>query len=204
MRRYAAATRSRRKPSSTREPVAGADYVIDSLLDDELLAGTSATPTSSSTPCPRAATWRARSRAWSSDCSSSPTPRGWPRRPRRCVLPARLRGPPRLLDVHETPAEVLPEVLTGIAKLEVCRTPPSRSLVLRQPGRHLRRLDPTERPPGLPHQRRRPAQGDDGNSEISGADLALAVLDENTSRVTSAAASTWPTDPSPRPWGGAP
>ena len=67
-------------------------------------------------------------------------------------------GGPRLFDTAETPPEILPEVQTGLDVLETLtvRTRDAR-LVLREPGRVVRRVGGRARHRGLPAQRRRPA-----------------------------------------------
>jgi putative NADH-flavin reductase len=88
-------------------------------------------------------------------------------------------GGPRLLDVHETPAEILPEVQTGITKLEMLKdSPDTLDWFYLSPAASFgawipQRVTGTYRTSGDVL-----LKDEDGSSEISGADLALAVLDE--------------------------
>ena len=58
-------------------------------------------------------------------------------------------GGPRLFDIAETAPEILPEVQTGLDVLETLKTAPGDArLVLREPGRVLRRVGGRRRSPG--------------------------------------------------------
>lgn len=88
-------------------------------------------------------------------------------------------GGPRLLDVNETPAEVMAEVQTGITKLEMLqRAPSSLDWFYLSPAASFGAWIP-QRVTGS-YRTSDDVLLTDGNgaSEISGADLALAVLDE--------------------------
>lgn len=88
-------------------------------------------------------------------------------------------GGPRLFDVTEMPAEVLPEVQTGIALLEACRqAPPSLDWFFVSPAAGFGAWAP-----GTATGEYRTSDDvlltdDDGQSHISAADLAVAILDE--------------------------
>ena len=88
-------------------------------------------------------------------------------------------GGPRLLDVHDTPAEVLPEVQTGINELELLQSAPeSLDWFYVSPAASFGAWIPQRVTGAYRLSDDVLLKDDDGNSEISGADLALAVLDE--------------------------
>jgi uncharacterized protein len=176
-RGHAVTSYSRRQPA---EPVEGADYVIGSLLDDELLAGT------------------VRDADVVFDALS---PRGDMAGQVEGLLERLLKladaegvrlgvlggassllvseGGPRLLDVHETPAEILPEVQTGITKLEMLKeSPDALDWFYVSPAASFGAWIPQNVLGTYRTSHDVLLKDEDGNSEISGADLALAVLDE--------------------------
>jgi putative NADH-flavin reductase len=176
-RGHAVTSYSRRPPA---EPVEGADYVIGSLLDDELLADS------------------VRDTDVVFDALS---PRGDMVGQVEGLL-ARLakladaegvrlgvlggvssllvsEGGPRLFDVRETPAEILPEVQTGITKLEMLQeAPESLDWFYVSPADSFGAWIPQVVTGSYRTSLDVLLEDEEGNSEISGADLALAVLDE--------------------------
>lgn len=176
-RGHAVTSYSRRPPA---EPVEGADYVIGSLLDDKLLADT------------------VREADVVFDALS---PRGdmegrvegLVERLLKLADTAGVRlgvlggassllvseGGPRLLDVHETPAEVLPEVQTGITKLEMLKdSPDTLDWFYLSPAASFGAWIPQNVTGTYRISQDVLLKDEDGNSEISGADLAMAVVDE--------------------------
>jgi len=88
-------------------------------------------------------------------------------------------GGPRLIDVRETPAEILPEVLTGITKLEMLKdSPDTLDWFYVSPAASFGAWIPQNVLGTYRTSDDVLLEDEDGNSEISGADLALAVLDE--------------------------
>lgn len=88
-------------------------------------------------------------------------------------------GGPRLLDVRETPAEILPEVQTGITKLELLqRAPASLGWFYVSPAESFGAWIPQKVTGSYRTSDEVLLTDENGESEISGADLALAVVDE--------------------------
>lgn len=88
-------------------------------------------------------------------------------------------GGPRLLDVNETPAEVMAEVQTGITKLEMLqRAPSSLDWFYLSPAASFGAWIPQRVTGSYRTSDDVLLTDENGASEISGADLALAVLDE--------------------------
>lgn len=86
---------------------------------------------------------------------------------------------PRLLDVRETPAEILPEVLTGITKLEMLReAPDALDWFYVSPAESFGAWIPQNVTGSYRTSDDVALTVEGGETEISGADLALAVLDE--------------------------
>jgi uncharacterized protein len=176
-RGHAVTSYSRRQPV---EPVEGATYVIGSLLDDELLA---------------------RAVRDTDVVFDALSPRGDMEGLVEGLFARLLKladaegvrlgvlggvsslfaseGGPRLIDVRETPAEILPEVLTGIAKLDMLKdSPGTLDWFYLSPAASFGAWIPQHVTGTYRTSDDVLLEDEDGNSEISGADLALAVLDE--------------------------
>lgn len=88
-------------------------------------------------------------------------------------------GGPRFFDVHEPPAEVLPEVLTGIALLDALRAAPEGlDWFYVSPAASFGAWLPQRVTGGYRTSDDVLLTDDDGESYIAAPDLALAVLDE--------------------------
>lgn len=88
-------------------------------------------------------------------------------------------GGPRLIDVRETPAEILPEVMTGITKLELLqKTPEALDWFYVSPAESFGAWIPQHVTGTYRTSEDVALTVEDGETEISAADLALAVLDE--------------------------
>lgn len=88
-------------------------------------------------------------------------------------------GGPRLLDVHETPAEIMAEVQTGITKLEMLQDAPAAlDWFYISPAQSFGAWIPQKVTGSYRTSDDVLLTDENGESEISGADLALAVLDE--------------------------
>ena len=105
-------------------------------------------------------------------------------------------GGPRLLDVHETPAEILPEVLTGITKLEMLKdSPDTLDWFYLSPAASFGAWIPQHVTGDLPHQRRRSySRTSTATPRSPGRTWRWPSSTRSRSHVTNAAASTLPTD----------
>jgi len=168
---------SRRPPS---EPVEGADYVTGSLLDDELLAETvrdADVVFEALSPRGELAGQLEGLLERLVDLADAAGVRLGVLGGASSLLVS--EGGPRLLDVHDTPADLLPEVQTGINELEILKSSPETlDWFYLSPAASFGAWIPQHVTGAYRLSDEVLLKDEDGNSEISGADLALAVLDE--------------------------